>query len=523
MSVQNLPPNPETETEPEGLTIRRLVRAIDYAEGFWLGFAKSNTPAQRRRLAALCKDLLEPLKIRVLEIELKEPVTDLLPVLRERLAQEAASNEEKTTQPKLAIFVHGLERSIPSREAYPPLLSALNLKRELFRQEVPNPLLLWLPDYALTALARKAPDFWAWRSGLYEFAPERESAKQMLDIVYGEALHITASLSEQAKRERLVMLKGLLDDYRELGNNPHEQQARANILNEIGLTQEVLGEWLEAKQAYEESLNIWRKLNHGSGEAIALHNLGGIAYDRGELDEARRLYGESLEIKRRLDDQPGIAATLHQMGMLAQDRGGLEEARRLYEECLEIKQRVGDQGAVANTLHELGRLAQAQGELEEARRLYSESLEIKQKNGDQRGVAYTFGQLGNLALDQGAVEEAQRLYGDCLKISRNIGDQISMANALHQLAMLAQSQGELEEAQRLYGESLEIYKKAGNQSDVAETLYQLGKLAKDAEDGTKAAQLFREALAIFERIGSPYADVTRKNLAVVENRGNVSD
>src|SRR5215212_7288303 len=201
MSVQDLQPDLETTPEPDERVMRRLVRALDYSKGFWLGFAKSNTPAQRRRLAALCKDLLEPLKIRVLEIELDEPVTDLLPILRERLAQEtAAKDSEKTAQPKLAIFVHGLERSIPSREAYPPLLSALNLKRELFRQEVPHPLLLWLPDYALTALARKAPDFWAWRSGLYEFAPEREIAEQTLGEVRGQAIHVMENLPEQTKR-----------------------------------------------------------------------------------------------------------------------------------------------------------------------------------------------------------------------------------------------------------------------------------------------------------------------------------
>src|SRR5215212_2509532 len=119
MSVQDLQSNPKTDAEPDERVVRRLVRAIDYAEGFWLGFAKSNTPAQRRRLAALCKDLLEPLKIRVLEIELNEPITDLLPLLHEHLAQEQSTHtetREQSTQPKLAIFVHGLEHSIPSRE-----------------------------------------------------------------------------------------------------------------------------------------------------------------------------------------------------------------------------------------------------------------------------------------------------------------------------------------------------------------------------------------------------------------------
>src|SRR5215211_5026093 len=97
MSTLDSAPEVESAEEPIELTLRRMVCAIDYAEGFWLGFAKSNTPAQRRRLAALCRDLLEPLKIRVLEIELNEPVTDLLPVLRERLAQEGAASEHSTT------------------------------------------------------------------------------------------------------------------------------------------------------------------------------------------------------------------------------------------------------------------------------------------------------------------------------------------------------------------------------------------------------------------------------------------
>src|SRR5947209_18808909 len=118
MSVQDLPSNPETTAEPDDVIVRRLARSLDYAEGFWLGFAKSNTPAQRRRLAALCKDLLEPLKVRVLEIELTEPVTDLLPVLRERLAHDDATPDDGSATPgeahataiehKLAIFVYGL-------------------------------------------------------------------------------------------------------------------------------------------------------------------------------------------------------------------------------------------------------------------------------------------------------------------------------------------------------------------------------------------------------------------------------
>jgi tetratricopeptide (TPR) repeat protein len=429
MSVQDLPSDPETTPEPDERIIRRLVRALDYSKGFWLGFAKSNTPAQRRRLAALCRDLLEPLKIRVLEIELNEPVTDLLPVLRERLAQEGAANNEGTAtdevneapRPKLAIFVHGLERSIPSREAYPPLLSALNLKRELFRQEVPHPLLLWLPDYALTALARKAPDFWAWRSGLYEFAPEREAAEQSFNALGGEEVRITENLSKQAKRERLTMLRGLLDDYHELGNGQREQNACENILNQIGVIHGTLGEWAEARRALEESLKISRKLEDGINEGVTLHNLGRIAHELDEIEEARRLYNESLNTCKRLSDQHGIATALHHLGVLAGDGGREEEARRLYNESLEIRKGLGDLGGVAITLHTLANLASREGDLREARRLYNESLKITEELGDKINLALLFGNLGLLAEREGDTKEAARLFGKSLDISESLG------------------------------------------------------------------------------------------------------
>ena len=531
MSVQNLPPTPETDAQPEELTVRRLVRAIDYAEGFWLGFAKSNTPAQRRRLAALCKGLLEPLKICVLEIELTGPVTDLLPVLIERLAQERLANDEDATkgeasataQPKLAIFVHGLERSIPSHETYPPLLSSLNLKRELFRQEVPHPLLLWLPDYALTALARKAPDFWAWRSGLYEFAPERQMAEQSLETISREAPYVIESLSEQAKRERLVMLKGLLDDYRELGNSLREQTARAYILNEIGMTHQALGEWAEAMHTYEEALQVSRNLEDGVGAAVALHNLAHITLNRGELEEARHLYLESLEINKRLENLYGIAATVHELGSLAHAQGEFEEARRLYGESLEIEKKLGNQRGVASTLHNLAMLAWDQGQLEEARRLYDESLDIKKMLGDQRGVASTLHELGRLARAQSELEEARRLYDESLEVKKMLGDQSGVAITLHALANLAAVEGDFREARRLYNESLEITKRIGDKGNLALIFGNLGLLAKQEGDKREAVRLFREALSISESLGSPYAEIARQNLVRLESREDASE
>jgi tetratricopeptide (TPR) repeat protein len=61
--------------------------------------------------------------------------------------------------------------------------------------------------------------------------------------------------------------------------------------------------------------------------------------------EARQLYEESLAIKRRLGDQRGIAQILQSLGTLAENAGDPEEARPFFIEALAIFQHLGSPDA----------------------------------------------------------------------------------------------------------------------------------------------------------------------------------
>ncbi len=274
---QRAPLSPAAAAVSPDETLTALARMLDYAAPgrFVLAFVKCNLPAQRRDLVERTRVLVEPLDVTLLEVELAGPVDRLLPILRERLAgsylapsleAEPAREAERVNAlredtGKVALFVYGLEHSLPSTERNPPVLAHLNLSRELFRRDVPCPLVIWLPDYALTLLARGAPDFWAWRSGVYEFPPEPETAERMARMtVYDEAGHVTSSLSAEAKRERLRLLARLLDDYRELAlsgvEGSRERRTQADILWKMGSVHQDLGEWAEARARYEEALEL---------------------------------------------------------------------------------------------------------------------------------------------------------------------------------------------------------------------------------------------------------------------------
>jgi formylglycine-generating enzyme required for sulfatase activity len=107
----------------------RLVRTVARATRFALAFAVFDAPTQRDRLIRALSERLRPGR-NVLTVDVG-----------------------KTT-------ARGQDRG---------LLEGLNRDRERFPRLVDVPLVLWLTEPGLTLIAREAPDFWAWRSGVFTF------------------------------------------------------------------------------------------------------------------------------------------------------------------------------------------------------------------------------------------------------------------------------------------------------------------------------------------------------------------
>jgi tetratricopeptide (TPR) repeat protein len=395
-----------------------------------------------------------------------------------------------------------LELSIPSSEAYPPILGHLNYYRELYREQVPHPLLIWLPEYALTALARGAPDFWAWRSGLYELTPDREETDDSFQPLKQQTIHASLSLSAQRKRGRLTNLKGLLAEYRELGTGPHERQAQGRILHDIATFQESLGEWHEAGQAFAESLAIAREDGDPAEVAHRLGHLATVAGKQGDLLEAMRLCCEAIHLE--LENKPGLCSALTLAGGLLLRAAKYEEAKRFTELALDIARELDVKVMLEGIFHQLGLLAQLRGDLDESQRWFEESLRTDREMGYTAGIAPTLHQLGLLAQQRGDYTEAWRLSQEALEIEEDLGDRSSIARTLHQLGELAEKSGDYTQARTLYEQSMAIDREMGHIDGELRNLTHLLSLDKregkqdevirHSEQAKKARQQYRELI-----------------------------
>jgi len=451
----------------------QIASMICLAESFRLGFVKCNQPVQCFQMVERLTEMLAG-EANIITVNLKEPV----PSLR-RAVLQALESDSLSPQEKKAVMVLGFERSVPSNGPA-PALDELNQSRDNFPKSFSDPFLIWLPDYALTRLAREAPDFWGWRSGVFGFSPEQK----MMDLVEKTMLQGVEEdrLSLEGKIEHASALERLIADYLEMDRSDRENRALAETLRQLGR----------------------------------------IRYLLGDYDEAQKLYQQSLEIAQGLGDKNRVSKSLHQLGILSHRTGDYEGARKLYQESLEITQELGDKRGMAASLHQLGMLAQDTGNYAAAQKLYRQSLEIFQQLGDKSGVSMSLIQMGSLALSTGDYESAREFYQQCLEIFRQLGERNNMASSLHQLGMLAQATGDYDEARKLYQQSLEINQKLGNKSGIAISQAQLALLEDKTGNAVDALHLIQLAEEAFMELKSPMAAQARKDRERLEKKLNPS-
>ncbi|MBI3245848.1 MAG: tetratricopeptide repeat protein [Deltaproteobacteria bacterium] len=221
----------------------------------------------------------------------------------------------------------------------------------------------------------------------------------------------------------MFSLRGYWDDFIRCGERGAaaaqalgDEAAVSRFSGHVGFMRLRRGEYDQARAAYQQALETWKKLKDERNVAVNLHQLGMITYLQGDYGEARKQYEESLRIRQQLGDQQGIAASLHQLGNIAYEQGDYGEARKQYEESLGINRQLGNQPDIAATLHQLGMIAEDQGDYGEARRQYDESLKIERQLGDQPGIASSLYQLGRLAEIASDKAEAAKLFRQALEI-----------------------------------------------------------------------------------------------------------
>jgi tetratricopeptide (TPR) repeat protein len=300
-----------------------------------------------------------------------------------------------------------------------------------------------------------------------------------------------------------------------LGHADDEKLATESILrlaSKTGLVASWVGLGLDvATQIDSFALDVARRGNHGDAAvAMALNNLGKDYHLAGRLREARDHYEQSLAIRRRLfpGDNEDVALTLDNLASVLRDTDELTKSREFDEEALAMRQRMfqGDHAFVAQSLGSLATDHFLAREYDLGLPLRAEALAMTRRIhvGDHPDVATS---LGNYAIDlakAGQSREAIPLLEQALAMRLRLfpGDNSDVAQSLNSLAAVWQFLGDHEKSVELQQRALEMLQRLhpGDHRHVALALHNYAVDLHDAGEFERAKQLDDESEAMLQRI-----------------------
>ena len=287
---------------------------------------------------------------------------------------------------------------------------------------------------------------------------EKEGAEEGFSLawVYNNRGRVQMENGEHADAVRLFRKAAAILDSR----RDDFQEPRAIVLQNLGSSYCLLGDYENSENAYLDSLELMRVLNR-EGTPTHQNMRGNLALLYASIGD----FAAAREILERLIDERGVSRmlrfqVLNSLGYIAMNGKAFAEAeaRLLEAKALAAKEPSWRALVLMNltSTYALWRRfdrAEATGEeaLQLARQIHGEN---------SRSAAAAMGSLGTTAFGRGDLLKADRLFSQVRRIlSKNPGDLEVYISVTRGLALVAQRRGQQERALTLSREGLDLAKK----------------------------------------------------------------
>ncbi len=301
---------------------------------------------------------------------------------------------------------------------------------------------------------------------------------------------------------------------REIG----DRRGASASLTEIGYIQAISDQPPAARASYNEALAISREIGDDYGASQVLLSLGDLELGRGDFDRALQHTREALRLQIEIEDEPGQGVALHNIGVIYDQRGEYSESLVSYRRALEVREKLGNPYEIADTLHNLGETQKYLGRYREAEDYYLRALKQRRAAQDEHGAALEHYSLGGLFALQGRHAAGLASVDEALEIYRRLeeaGTRRVEAVLVHGrgLALL----GRFEEAAAALDEGLAAAEALGDDTLVALARLYEGERLLLAGETTAARNAAREAVQAAAAVGDPYLLLAaRAELAAAE-------
>ncbi|QLE42510.1 tetratricopeptide repeat protein [Nostoc sp. C052] len=335
----DLPPEPEEAYQD-------LLRALKRKSGFGLFFVQC-TPVEADRLMAKLPQDIPQKHIEVLRL------VESFDNLYQRVAEFVQDKQIDI------LLIKGLEYSLYKYEkrtfgeitegqfsnltSVPHILNHLNQQRERFRDDFKFCFVFLLHSFSINYLIHRAPDFFDWRSGVFELptTPElldKQSSRLLDEADYYEYL----KLSPEKKIEKVLEIQDILAEKHQTDSQ------KASLLRELGKVLHSAEEFEAALASFDKAVEI------KPDEYYAWNGRGSALEYLERYEDAILSYDKALSIK------PDYHEAWNNRGNALLNLGRNKDAILSYDKALSIKPDYHEAWNIRGyALYNLGRFEEA--------------------------------------------------------------------------------------------------------------------------------------------------------------------
>ncbi|NEO11737.1 MULTISPECIES: HEAT repeat domain-containing protein [unclassified Moorena] len=499
--------NSSNDSQPSREEIyQAFLRSLRRRRGFGIVFMQCPPAEAKRIIGRVHQDL--PQK-QIATLTLTEPIDNLYDRVKYILDRDHLS----------ILFIQGLEKSLEpyikpgyggdgdyyNLDTVPTILSHLNQRRELFRDNFPTLCFVFvLPAFAIKYFIRRAPDFFDWSAGVFEFSVDKvdvtatiamsvDKGEHQIDVTnyvqIGDTVYTDRELSDlrrsqgeqlvESKQfdEALIYYEEALQLYRKLG----DQAEIASTLTTIGNVFQGLEHYDQALSSYQEAVAISEQINNQVSQASALGGLGETYLSLGDYQQAIDYLQPALTIQQQIDDAKGEAFLLANLGNSYQSLGQYTRGIEYFQRALRIQRDICDRKGEAASLTSLGNAYRALAQYQRAIEYFQQALPIQDQVGDLNGKVDSLSSLGRVFYSLKQYEQSIAAYDTAIKISQEleIDKTAFFSQLLFNRGNALKSIGRLEESIKSYDQAIEIEPSSDEaRSERQNALAQLGRLTK---------------------------------------------
>lgn len=203
------------------------------------------------------------------------------------------------------------------------------------------------------------------------------------------------------------------------------EELRPKAINALGNMLNQLGNYPDAKQCYEEALQLFRDLDQPQFVANLLTNLADLSGKMGETGRQLTLMQESLAIYRQIGDEFSIGTALSNIGGFLLDTQNYEAALVHLEEGRALLEPIGATLDLASLQSNLAEIAVHLNEFDKAKALYRQCITTFAQLESDLGLYLPFFWRGVVAFKEGQPRIAAQLFGAFQAAYTRIGLEIT--------------------------------------------------------------------------------------------------